>query len=217
MSAQKASRSTKLDLPNFKGLTQRGRFIRLKNISHFTEYRTIREFKLPDSIWQEEGWAGWIRGLRRNNLLTTWDKFKEDLRERFGKTELGDKFQELSHIQQTTSVATYLERFEELLNEVSGQSESTLISFFIGGLKLELRNELDIIKPTLLRRAFALVKVYEPQRGGERVGTKSPITEPLIKNPPALPKGVPIVCKMLTAEERKEHTVKGLCFNCDKS
>lgn len=163
------------------------------------------------------GALGWIRGLRRNNLLTTWGKFKEDLRERFGAFELGGKLQTLPHIQQTSSVAAYLEKFEELLNEVSGQSEATLISFFIRGLKLKLRNELNIIKPTSLRRAFSLAKVYEAQCGGGKYGANNATSEPLIKMPSVVLKGVPIVRKMLAAEEQKECTAKVLCFNCDES
>lgn len=43
-----------------------------------------------------------------------------------------------------TSMATYLERFEELLNKVRGQLETSLISFFVGGLKPDLKTELNI-------------------------------------------------------------------------
>lgn len=102
-----------------------------------------------------------MRGLHRNNLLFTWDCFKEDLRERFRGSAFDDKLHELSHIQQTTSVASYLDCFEELLNEVSGQSEASLISFFIGGLKPELRCKMNITKPTSLQKAFSLAKIYE--------------------------------------------------------
>lgn len=158
-----------------------------------------------------------MRGLRRNNLLSTWDKFKEDLHERFGGSAFEDKIQELSHIQQTSSVVAYLERFEEILNEVSGQSETSLISFFVGGLKSELRNELNIIKPTSLQKAFSLAKVYEVQHGQGRHNNLAAIIEPLIKAPPTGAKGVPTVWKMMTTEERKECTAKGLCFNCTKS
>lgn len=69
-----------------------------------------------------------------------------------------DKLQELSRLQQTTTIAVYLEQFEELLNGVSGQSELALISFFIRGLKPELKGELKIREPETLRKAFSLQK-----------------------------------------------------------
>lgn len=59
-----------------------------------------------------------------------------------------DKLQELSRLQQTSSLFVYLEQFKKLLNGVSGQSEAALINFFIGGLKAELKGELKIREPT---------------------------------------------------------------------
>lgn len=102
-----------------------------------------------------------------------------------------DKLQELSHIQQTSSVAAYLERFEELLNDVTGQSEASLISFFVGGLKPNLCSEINIARPDSLRQAFFLAKVYEAQRGQNKFHIATDITEPLIKTPPTGSKGYP--------------------------
>lgn len=64
----------------------------------------------------------WICGLRRNNLLTTWEKFVENLKERY---------EELSWIQHTSTVAEYMGRFEILLNEVEGQNEETHHSLWV--------------------------------------------------------------------------------------
>lgn len=156
--AQKASRSIRLDLPKFQGTDPEGWIFQAEE--YFSFHGILDDSRIQIAgFHMTKGALGWMRGLCRNNLLSTWDKFKEDLRERFGSTNLGDRLQELSHIQQTTSVAAYLEKFEDLLNEVSGQSEATLISFLISGLGLELKNELNIIKPTSLRKAFALAKV----------------------------------------------------------
>lgn len=99
--------------------------------------------------------------MRRNNVLSTWDRFKEDFHERFSGSTFDDRLQELSHIQKLMMVADYLDRFEELLNDVSGQLESSLISFFIEGLKSELRCELNIAKLTTPRKAFSLAKIFE--------------------------------------------------------
>lgn len=112
-------------------------------------------------------------------------------------------------------MAAYLDRFEELLNEVSGQSEASLINFFIGGLKPELRCELNIIKPASLQKAFSMAKIYESQKGSTKHGGSVPNSVSLLKTPPTRAKGVPIVRKILTAEGRKERTTKGLCFNYD--
>lgn len=103
------------------------------------------------------------------------------------------------------------------MNDVGGQSETSLISFFIRGLKPDLRCELNIIQPMSLRKVFSLAKLYEAQRGHDKHGGHSTAAEPLLKMPPAGAKGVPIIWKMLMAEEWKERSAKGLCFNCDES
>lgn len=92
-------------------------------------------------------------------------------------------------------MANYLEQFESLLNEVSNQSETSLIRFFIGGLKSELRSELKIGRPTTLRKAFSLAKLYEAQQSFYRDsgGGVPSAREPLIKQLPQTTTPVPIV------------------------
>lgn len=64
-------------------------------------------------------------------------------------------------MQQTASLEVYLDKFEDLLNDIDEQSEGTLITFFVGGLKPELKNELKILKPTSLRQAFSAAKMFD--------------------------------------------------------
>lgn len=76
----------------------------------------------------------------------------------------------------------YLEQFETLPNEMSHQSEASLISFFVGGLKLELRSELKIGRPTTLCKAFSLAKLFEAQHRFNRgYGSSASNREPIIK------------------------------------
>lgn len=52
-----------------------------------------------------------------------------------------------------------------LLNEVEGQAKESIISFFIGGLKPDIKKELKWVRPTTLRRAFFVAKVYASNNG----------------------------------------------------
>lgn len=63
------------------------------------------------------------------------------------------------------SIVQYFEQFENLVNEVSGQSEESLISFSSGVLKLKLKNELKFTHQSTLRKAFALAKLHEAHKG----------------------------------------------------
>lgn len=101
---------------------------------------------------------------------------------------------------------------------MSDQTEEVLISFFVGGLKPELKSELKIGRPPTLRKAFALAKMHEAHRHSRKGGgfvVHLPSLDPLIKNPPTTSKALPIVRKTLTAEERRKWSAKGLYFNCD--
>lgn len=77
----------------------------------------------------------------------------------------GDRLEELSRLQQTGTVTAYMAQFESLLNEVEGQTEDTLITFFIGGLKPKIKSQLKITRPTTLRKALATPKIYEANCG----------------------------------------------------
>lgn len=112
-----------------------------------------------------EKWVlSWLRGIRKINQISTWAKFKLDIKERFEASNYEDKLPELSRLQQTSSMAQYLNQFEELLNEVEEQSEGSLITFFIGGLQSELSNDLRVTQPQTLWNAFTLAKIYETNR-----------------------------------------------------
>lgn len=123
--------SVKLDFPRFAGVEPEGW---LYQANEYFAYHGIDDeskvqiagFHMTDKALK------WIRGLRRNKLLTTWNQFMEDFRERFGRTEYKNKLEDLSRLQQTSTVEEYLEKFEKLLNDVAGQSEHTLITYFVG-------------------------------------------------------------------------------------
>lgn len=141
--ALRATHAIKLNLPKFNRVDPEGWIYQAEE--YFTFHGIFDDSKSQIAGFHiTRGALAWIRGLRRNNLLTTWERFKEDMRERFGGNAFEDKLQELCKIRQIASVANYLEKFEELLNEVTRQSEASLISFFISGLKPELKSELNL-------------------------------------------------------------------------
>lgn len=106
----------------------------------------------------------WIRDLRRNNLISTWTRFVVDLWEHFGVADYVNKL-ELSRLQQTSSLTDYLDKFEDWLNDVEEQSESMLITYFVRGLRADLKSELKILNPKTLQQAFAAAKVYDTHLG----------------------------------------------------
>ncbi|MCI37413.1 hypothetical protein A2U01_0058637, partial [Trifolium medium] len=100
--------------------------------------------------------ATWFQWAMHNNLLSSWPTFLEGIHTRFGPTAYEDVEGELSKLSQTGSVAEFQAQFEDLMNKVTGISEPLLISFFITGLKRNLRRELQLHRPFTLTDAFAM-------------------------------------------------------------
>lgn len=103
VSSQRTTRSIRLDLSKFQGTDPKGLIFQAEE--YFTFHNIIDDSRIQISDFHmTKGALSWMWWLQRNNLLPTWDKFKDDLQERFGGSAFEDKLQELSHIQQTSSV-----------------------------------------------------------------------------------------------------------------
>ncbi|KAH9775893.1 hypothetical protein KPL71_006536 [Citrus sinensis] len=88
-------------------------------------------------------------------------QFLQNLKHRFGASLYDDPQGNLSKLSQTTTVAEFQTSFEDLMNRVTGISEPLLISFFITGLKSDIRRELLFVRPSSLMEAFALARAYK--------------------------------------------------------
>lgn len=76
-------------------------------------------------------------------------------------------------------VALYFVDFERILNDIAGQTEKALITFFIVRLREDLRSDLKITRPKSLKQAFSLAKMYEKNRVGTGVASHTiPINKP---------------------------------------
>ena len=83
--------------------------------------------------------AVWYQWMKNNRLLTTWKEFLVNLRYRFGASLYEDPQGDLSKLSQTTTIADFQSAFEDLINKVTRIFEPLLISFFIIGLKPNIR------------------------------------------------------------------------------
>lgn len=122
----------------------------------------------------------------------------------------------------------YQTEFEKLMNDVDDISESTLMSYFMGGLKPELQGKLIINRPPSLRRLMAMARMLESNKqrfGGSRFGSSNYFQFPVKKDAGLLPtptgtstgaqRSLPIVQRVLTEEEKRARRAQGLCYNCN--
>lgn len=153
-------RTMKLEVPKFDGSDPHGWAFRINEFFDF--HGTPDTLRLRIVSFHLEGKASaWYQWMKANKLLTTWTEFLQNLKLRFGMSIYEDHQGNLSKLTQTTTVAEFQSEFEDLMNKVTGISEPLPISFFITGLRADIRREFLISRPSSLMEAFALARVFE--------------------------------------------------------
>ncbi|XP_045809999.1 uncharacterized protein LOC123904368 [Trifolium pratense] len=235
-----ASRSLKLNVPRFDGSNVLEWLFQIEAFFDFHDTPTTSRLQIV-SFHLDGRAAAWFQWATRNKLLSSWSVFLDAVRQCFGPTAYEDVEGELSKLSQTGSVVEFQAQFEDLMNKVNGISEPLLISFFITGLKRNLRRELQFHRPPTLMEAFAMARAYEARLddnpGFSKNGSRQPTsplnsntsTQPisLTQNPPSNPKTnslppllptpqLQLPVRNLPPAEHRDRRTKGLCFKCDE-
>eukprot|EP00256_Glycine_max_P046828 XP_006600060.2 uncharacterized protein LOC102668776 [Glycine max] len=129
------------------------------------------------------------------------------------------------------TVTDYLTAFERLANRTIGIAPSSLLSCFISGLLLELRREVQALRPISLPQAIELARLQEDKMLDRRRGPRPPPHSPFPHSPSPLPSSVAspslspktplslpppkLPVKRLSAEELAVRRDQGLCYHCD--
>ena len=236
-------RTMKLEVPKFDGTDPNGWAFRINE--YFDFHGTSEALRLRIVSFHLEGRASaWYQWMKANDLLTSWKDFLQNLKFRFGASLYEDHQGNLSKLTQKSSVAEFQTEFEDLMNKVTGISEPLLISFFITGLRVDIRRELLLSRPSSLMEAFALARMFEARGDESKVTSRpwskwthktttpsfhptttnhSPASAPAINPPQPAPSTLPpllptpsLPIKRLSPQELREKREKGLCYNCDQ-
>ncbi|XP_038678371.1 uncharacterized protein LOC119979813 [Tripterygium wilfordii] len=119
----------------------------------------VASFNLEGEVFQ---WFRWM-----NSLQTTprWEDFTIALCKEFGPSEFEDSAESLLKLKQIGSLATYVSEYRRLANRTPGVSPGVLKSYFLGGLKPELRYDVKLLKPETIHDAIAIaVQLYAKLR-----------------------------------------------------
>ncbi|GJS54526.1 ty3-gypsy retrotransposon protein [Tanacetum coccineum] len=181
----------------------------------------------------------WYKYLYNNRLLTTWESFTRDLETRFGPSSYDNHQAALFKLRQTTTVSAYQTEFERLSNCVIGLPPEALLNCFISGLRLDIQQELAILRPYTITQAIGLAKLIEDKTNEQKFRprytnqnqnrttplslTPTPILSstpsastttkpPLITTPPKQPQTLPY--NRLSADALQQRRAAGLCFRC---
>nr|GEU58541.1 hypothetical protein [Tanacetum cinerariifolium] len=103
----------------------------------------------------------WFRWMSCNGLITTWDRFVESVKNRFGPSKYEDPRGALSMLLHLGTVEDNQREFENLMNRITDIPDSLLTPFYISGLKPHLQRELLASKPMTLGYVFLLARIIE--------------------------------------------------------
>ncbi|XP_071904064.1 uncharacterized protein [Coffea arabica] len=157
-------------------------------------------FHIPDSQKMDmveiflEGKADiWYQGFKISRGVTNWENFTVELIKRFGNVKQLDPVEEFSKLQQTSTVKTYQEKFEELMVEVAivvpSLPESFYISCFLSGLNDEIRSMVKMHDIGSLSEVFKKPKLQES--ANEAYANKySPVAKLLLSHQRAVGEGI---------------------------
>nr|GEV26466.1 hypothetical protein [Tanacetum cinerariifolium] len=132
-------RSMRLDVLKFSGDDPE---MDLCHTEYFSLLNTPTDQRLHIMGFNLEGVAAkWFWWMSQNGLSTTWDRFVESVKIRFGPSKYEDPQWALLKLLQLGTVEDYQREFENLMNKVTDIPDSLLISFYISGLKLNLQHK----------------------------------------------------------------------------
>ena len=164
----------------------------------------------------------WFQDCEASRVFVAWEIFVEGLLIEFGSFAYEDPTEALTRLRQTSNVINYKGQFEALSNRIRYLSESHKLSYFLSGLRDEIRLPVKILNPKNLNEAFGLAKIQEEYVMSSKKFLKSSsleVTKASIPGPrpeTRLDSKFKLPLQKLSPAQMEERMKKGLCFNCDE-
>ncbi|KAG8365939.1 hypothetical protein BUALT_Bualt17G0024100 [Buddleja alternifolia] len=238
---QLPTKRSKVEFPRFNGEDLRGWLFRAEQFFEVDETPVDTRVRLA-AVYLEGKALQWHQVFMRSRVtreFPTWLEYVMALQDRFGSLLFEDPMSELMNLRQTGSVRDYLDKFDELLNNVD-LNEPYAISCFLAGLKNEIEVQVRMFKPKSLQEAVSLAKLQEQaiflaqkrQQSNTKTQYSSSRSSPILPTPSysSFPNPLPNYTsksqpditsnnkqgRRLTPQEIDEKRAKGLCFLCDE-
>lgn len=134
---------------------------RLFMVSYYMEVETLVQYQ--DAV--------------ESGTFTSQETFAHAMLIKFGPIAYNNPIKALTRLKQTSTIANQKAQFESLSNRLRGLSESHKLSYFLSGLKDEIRLSVRMFNPTSLNAAYGLAKIQEEyllstQRGPKFIDDK---------------------------------------------
>jgi hypothetical protein len=107
----------------------------------------------------------WLRSTVDNTKSLSWSEFAIMINNRFAVETSLELINNFKHVEQTLSVSSYIDNFEELMGKVRMRNPSLTEDYFVGcfisGLKDYIKVPLRSHAPTNLVQAYSMERNYE--------------------------------------------------------
>ncbi|KAL2230956.1 UNVERIFIED_CONTAM: Retrovirus-related Pol polyprotein from transposon [Sesamum indicum] len=206
----------KLEFPYFDGENARS-WVR----------RCTRYFQMIPIPEDQKGRLNYgTKDILKKGEIPSWDELVKSILEKFEDLDYERVMTAFNRLQQETTVNAYLERFEELKDQMlvfnKNMEEEFLMMKFISGLKDEIKSLVTPCEPTSLsgaivlarRQEYAMNAILKKTQPINRNPHPKPPYKPPLKNPPLRSNFQPK--RLLTEAEVKAKKEKNLYYRCDE-
>jgi hypothetical protein len=154
----------KIQFPSFDGENPRLWQKRCEDYFHM--------YSVDPSLWIQVAYmqftgsaARWVQSVESQLVSLTWDQFAHMVRERFGKNHHQMLLRQLFHIRQTASVASYVEEFHQLVDQLNAyQTMPDPLYYtmkFVDGLRDDIKVVVMLQRPPDVDTVAVLAQLQE--------------------------------------------------------
>ncbi|KAJ9536791.1 hypothetical protein OSB04_un000015 [Centaurea solstitialis] len=128
----------KVKLPEFSGFDPRGWITKAELFFEIHGTHPVLRIGLAQLSMSgvAQHWFSVVKGIYDP---LSWDQLKRELLQRFSGLEIQNPYEQLSTIQQVSSIYDYIDDFEYLLSQVPRLPESQALGYFLAGLRPEVK------------------------------------------------------------------------------
>ncbi|XP_061369967.1 uncharacterized protein LOC133312735 [Gastrolobium bilobum] len=157
-------KGVRMEIPIFNGLDPNNWIF--KTELFFTLQMIPEETKVSLAGLKMEGMAAsWFQWTFNTGKARRWSEFAYALRQRFGMSGFTNLKGALSKLTQSSSLRSYVQQFEALVNQIPDLDDDLLMNFFVSGLQSELRSAVQLREPISLHHAIQLAMAYDDHFG----------------------------------------------------
>lgn len=170
------NRCVKMDFPHFDS-TNLPTWL-FKASQDFAYHQTLNQQRLfMLSYYMEVETLVQYQDAVESGTFTSQETFAHATLIKFGPIAYNNPIKALTRLKQTSTIANQKAQCESLSNRLRGLSESHKLSYFLSGLKDEIRLSVRMFNPTSLNAAYGLAKIQEEyllstQRGPKFIDDK---------------------------------------------